>query len=541
MLRGILFDFDGTLTEPGSLDFEAIRQAIGCPAGEPILEFIEKISSPEEKAGARKTLDRFETDAACRSRPNAGAEELIRFIHRRRLKIGLITRNSLNSVIRALANFETTAVSDFDVIISRDDSFAPKPSPDALCEAARRLGLSMREILTVGDYVFDIEAGHRAGTLTALITNGRAPHVCRNPPDYTIDGLPELEKIIDDLFPLPMGKLPNKLLGQYLSNLRQGTSALLIGPRVGEDVAAADVAGEDVLVLKSDPVTFATDRIGHYAVAVNTNDIATSGAVPKWLLATLLFPVGACPRQIREVMTELYEAARCHGMILCGGHTEITDAVTRPVVVAQVAGTVPRGLLIDKRKMKRGDRLLLTKGIAIEGTCIIAREFARELQRRGADPGRIKSWQRLLDDPGIGVWKEARLAAESGRVTAMHDVTEGGLATALEELSSAGEHRIRVYPDKIPVLPETAEVCALLGIDPLGLIGSGSLLIVCEPEACDELGRSIESAGIRATWIGEILENGAGVETAGGETRGAGWPHFEVDELARIFRQLSEK
>jgi len=116
-------------------------------------------------------------------------------------------------------------------------------------------------------------------------------------------------------------------------------------------------------------------------------------------------------------------------------------------------------------------------------------------------------------------------------------VTEGGLATALEELSAAGRHRIRVCPERIPVLDQTAKLCRLLDINPLGLIGSGSLLIVCAPEACGALAEAVRSAGIDATRIGEVLGPGSGVEAAGTGAED-GWPHFEVDELARVFRQL---
>ena len=143
---------------------------------------------------------------------------------------------------------------------------------------------------------------------------------------------------LDDSRPLPAGKLPNELLGRYLEMLDCADPSVLLGPRVGEDVAAVSLAGEDTLVLKSDPITFATDAIGYYSMVVNANDLATCGARPRWMLATLLFPPGTLPRRIRQVMVELQQAASQFGVSLCGGHTEITDAVTRPVVVGAVGG-----------------------------------------------------------------------------------------------------------------------------------------------------------------------------------------------------------
>jgi len=338
---------------------------------------------------------------------------------------------------------------------------------------------------------------------------------------------------------LSEGKLPNDLLAAFLRELGAGDSRLLIAPGVGQDIAAVELSGEEVLLLKTDPITFATESIAYYSVAVNANDIATAGAQPRWLLATLLFPLGTTAEQVRQTMAELHAAATEFGMQICGGHTEITDAVQRPIISAHAAGTVSRSRLIDKKNMQEGDRLLLTKGIAIEGTSILAREFAALLRERGASEALLGKCRRFLREPGISIVCEARIAADTGAVTAMHDITEGGLATALEELSVAGRHRIRVFRNRIPILEETQKISAMLGIDPLGLIGSGSLLIACTVHAADALLQSIGAAGIRAVCIGEVLEGGTGIEAVSGPGGSAiPWPHFEVDELARVFQEM---
>ena len=285
-------------------------------------------------------------------------------------------------------------------------------------------------------------------------------------------------------------------------------------------------------MLKSDPITFATDAIGHYAVLVNANDIATSGAVPRWLLTTLLFPPGTAASEILEVMNDLKTVAAQWGITLCGGHTEISDAVTRPVVTGMLAGEVARGDLIDKRHMRPGDSVLMTKRAAAEGTAIIAREFAGRLTRLGLAADVIDACKAFLAD--ISVLAEAAIAGRTKGVSAMHDVTEGGVATALEELSIAGRHRIRIHLDRIPVFPQTRTVCRLLDLHPLGLIASGSLLICCRETAADCLQEKIRAAGIEATCIGRVMDGGRGVEALD-KGRPANWPHFEVDEIARLF------
>ena len=227
--------------------------------------------------------------------------------------------------------------------------------------------------------------------------------------DFSSGDLKQLNRLIRMGVPLPAGKLPNDLLKELLDEFTFEDPALLINPGVGEDIAAVDVAREEVLVLKSDPITFATDAIGQYAVLVNANDIATAGALPRWLLTTLLFPVGSTPSLIWSIVSELREFCRMWGITLCGGHTEITDAVTRPVVCGMMAGSVRKRDLIDKRRMRPGDRVLLTKAAAVEGTAIIARELGSRLRKLGMSAEKIESCRAYLDR--ISIIPEARQAA----------------------------------------------------------------------------------------------------------------------------------
>ena len=539
VIRGILFDFDGTLTAPGSLDFNAIRQEIGCPAGQPILEFIRGLPSGPQRDRAREILDAHETAAAARSLPNEGAEELLRLLRARDIRTGILSRNSRASILRALENFTGTRPSDFSAIVSRDDPIEPKPSPEGIRAAARQMDVPAESLLVVGDFVFDIEAGYGAGAPTAYLTNGESGHVAHEQATFTIARLEELESIVRLHSALPAGKLPNDLLEEFLAEFRREPGSLLLAPAVGQDVAAVELAGGEAMVLKSDPITFATDSIGCYSVAVSANDIATSGARARWLLTTLLLPAGTTAAQVRDMMRELHAAARAHGMEVCGGHTEVTDAVTRPVVVTQAVGIVPVQRLIGKGDIATGDLVLLTKGLAIEGTSILAREFGARLRDRGASEALLARCRAFLQVPGISILKEAYAAADAGGVTAMHDITEGGLATALDELSLAGGHRIRVYRSRIVVLEETRQVCDLMAIDPLGLIGSGSLLITCKEDRADDVIRSVTRSGVEVTCIGEVLGPGHGVEAVT-EPGGApiSWPRFLVDEIARVFREF---
>ena len=539
-IKAVLFDFDGTLTRPGSLDFRRLREELATPAGAFILEYIQGLPL-QRRRRALRILDRFEMEGAARSRPNAGAEDLIRKLQAIGLPLAIVSRNSRAAVLRALENFPSVGAADFEVIISRDDDVLPKPHPDGIRLAAGKMGVDAGETLVVGDFHFDINAGLRAGSPTVFLTNGRIDPPVVPVPDYVVENLSQVEALVRDRSPLRAGKLPNRLLARFLEESDSSDPSLIIGPGVGEDTAAVELGGEDeILILKSDPITFATDEMGYYALVVNANDVVTSGGTPRWLLTTLLFPLGTTAEQIGRLMASLRRWCGRLGVTLCGGHTEITDAVNKPVLVGQMVGTARRSRLLDKKRMRPGDQILLTKALAVEGTAILAREFPQALERLGVPEPEISRCGQFLFSPGIGVLEEAAAVLEAGGVSALHDVTEGGAATALEELARAGGHRIRAWPDQIPVFPETARICRLLDIDPLGLIGSGSLLIVCRPDSGETLRTALGNRGIRATQVGEVLGPGSGVEAVNGSGEPLPWLRFETDELPRAIEKLKK-
>ncbi|MFQ5741594.1 MAG: HAD-IA family hydrolase [Acidobacteriota bacterium] len=538
-IKAVLFDFDGTLTRPGCLDFPRLRRRIGCPPGKAVLEFIAELP-PDERQKRTRLLEHFEFEAAAGAQPNRGAEPLIECLKDWGLSTGIVSRNSRRSVMRALQNFHSLEAADFAVIVCRDHQVQPKPDPAGILLAAERMEVAVKEMLVVGDFIFDIDAGQRAGAPTVFLTNGSFSPPQSPQPDHVVDHLDDLKDLICYLRPLPAGKLPNALLARFLEESPPDDPSILIRPGVGEDAAAVQVRKEDeVLILKSDPITFTTDQAGYSTLLINANDVAASGGVPRWLLTTLLFPVGSSARQIHLLFQELQLACREYGLSLCGGHTEITDAVTRPVVVGQMVGTVSRKGLLDKSRMSEGDVILFTKGVAVEGTSILAREFPDRLRSLGMAAEEVEKCRKFLSDPGIGILREAGVAARWEGVTAMHDVTEGGLSTALRELSVAGRHRVRVFVDRIPILPETARICGWLQIDPLGLIASGSLLIACRPDGWQALARRIRRKGVRVRRIGEVLGRGKGVEALDQGRKRVKWPRFEADELGRALARLS--
>ncbi len=196
MIRAVLFDFDGTLTRPGSIDFRALKELLGCPQDQAILEYIEGLEDPGRRGEALRVLQTVELEAARRSRPNDGAEEFLALLGKRGIGRGIISRNARASILEALKNFERTAERDFSVLLSRENSGRPKPSPDGVLLAARAFGVPPARLLVVGDYLFDIQAGNRAGAVTAFLTNGAPLPAMDARPDFVVGRLMELVEAV---------------------------------------------------------------------------------------------------------------------------------------------------------------------------------------------------------------------------------------------------------------------------------------------------------------------------------------------------------
>ena len=330
------------------------------------------------------------------------------------------------------------------------------------------------------------------------------------------------------------GKLPPEFLQRLLSAYTTVDPRVIVGPAVGEDAAIIDM-GERYLIAKSDPITFATDAIGYYGVVVNANDIATRGGQPKWFLATLLLPEHTTSEVLVEsIFAQIAHACSTLGIALVGGHTEVTCGLDRPILSGHMLGEVEPAALVTTAGARMGDALLLTKGICLEGASIIARERQVDLRHRGVPEALLQRAQNFLFAPGISVVRDAHLAIGSGRVHAMHDPTEGGLATAVYELASAAHVGVALQRGQIPVLEEASLLCRMYGLDPIGTIASGALLIATPPEDAAQVQRALQTNGIACAMIGCVVSPSEGIFIDDGETRQP-LPRFERDEITRLF------
>jgi hydrogenase expression/formation protein HypE len=303
------------------------------------------------------------------------------------------------------------------------------------------------------------------------------------------------------------GKLDIDTLKSLLERHTIVDPQVLIGPKIGEDAAVIDLGkGTDhYWVVTADPITFTTEEIGYYGVVVNVNDIATRGGIPKWFLATLLFPEkGTNAGVIEKVFSQIHDACERFHISFIGGHTEITPGIEKMILSGHMIGEVKKDRLVATGGARAGDLLLLIKGVCIEGTSIIAREKEKDLLARGVDPSLIQRAKAFIFDPGIDVLRAAQIACQAASVHSMHDPTEGGLINGIIEIAMASGKEIAVDLKKIPVYDESRILCQEYHLEPLGVIASGALLLTLSPSDLPPLQKAFAKASLPVQVIGKV-------------------------------------
>jgi len=335
---------------------------------------------------------------------------------------------------------------------------------------------------------------------------------------------------------LKTGKLDIDLLKRFLEKNTILDPRVVVGPKIGEDAAVINLRDKTdrYWVVSSDPITFTTKEIGYYGVVVNLNDIATMGAIPKWFLGTLLFPEGTDLRIIEKVFRQIHNACRRFRISFIGGHTEITPGIKRMILSGHMIGEVKKNKLVTTSGARAGDLLLLVKGICIEGTSIIAREKEVELLKKGISFALIRKAKRFVFNPGIDVLQSARIACQTASIHSMHDPTEGGLINGLIEMAWASGKAIEVHLEKVLIYRESLILCQAFGLNPLGVIASGALLLTASPLEFSGLQRAFKKNSIPFQVIGKVKKGPARVFRIDGKGRKELKP-LPRDEILKIF------
>ncbi len=310
---------------------------------------------------------------------------------------------------------------------------------------------------------------------------------------------------------MEIGKVPNELLEKLVfKNITYKREEVLARPGIGEDTGVMDF-GNDLCVVSTDPITGATTGIGTLAIHVSCNDAATRGAEPVGILMTILCPPGTTEEELEQVMIDAGKAASEEKVEIIGGHSEITDAVTRIVVSTTVIAKLSRENFKDYDDIKVGDKIVMTKWMGLEGTHILAHDIEERLAEclSAEELDEAQSYGKYLS-----VVKDGLIGRKNG-VVYMHDITEGGVFGAVWEAGEAVGKGILLYEDNLPIKEVTQKICDCISIDPKKLISSGSMIMIVNEDNLASLVEELELEGIKATVIGEVTENGIKVRTNG--------------------------
>ncbi len=323
------------------------------------------------------------------------------------------------------------------------------------------------------------------------------------------------------------GKVPESILKRaVLKQIKTKREEILIGAGIGEDCAVVKLQPDEVFVMSTDPITATVQDIGRLAVQITANDLASAGAETVGILLTILLPEMTSEAELRDMMKQIEEICSLHNIQVMGGHTEVTRAVLQPIITVTGVGKAKEDKLVTTKGAKPGQDVVISKWIGLEGTSIIAKEKERELAKRFSLQF-IEEAKKFAD--AVSVIPEAATAVKSG-VSAMHDVTEGGIFGALWELAEASGVGLEIDLKKIPIRQETVEICEYFGLNPYYLISSGSMLMASDKG--HDLVRELEREGIHAAVIGKVMPGNDRIIRNEEEIRYLEPP--KADELYRI-------
>jgi hydrogenase expression/formation protein HypE len=327
--------------------------------------------------------------------------------------------------------------------------------------------------------------------------------------------LPDIGKISPDIF--------NELI---FPRLGSKDSSVLVGPQHGVDVGIVEIGGKAVS-FTSDPVfivpEYGFEKAAWFALHIIASDSVTSGLKPKYLSIDLNLPLEMTKAQLTSVWNTIHKECEINGIAVITGHTARYENCHYPMVGgATMVGIGEKDEYVTPALAREGDKIIITKGPAIEASGIlvsmfprlIEKEFGREFNEKAQ---KIFFKMSVLNDALIAISVGVR---ENG-VTAMHDATECGIWGGLYEIAQAAHLGVRIEKEKIVIEDCVAEICNYFGIEPYSSISEGTLILTCRAHKAEQIVKKLNGKGIKASIVGELTkpEKGMILVTGKNESR----------------------
>jgi hydrogenase expression/formation protein HypE len=346
--------------------------------------------------------------------------------------------------------------------------------------------------------------------------------------------IPEIGKISPEIF--------NELI---FPRLGAENDRILVGPQHGIDVGIVEI-GDKAVSFTSDPVfivpEYGWERAAWFAIHILASDSVTCGLKPKYLSIDLNLPMEMTKEQLQVTWDTMHRECQRLGISVIAGHTARYENCHYPMVGgATVVGVGEKDEYVTPRMAKAGDKIIITKGPAIEATGIFATMFPQLITREFGDDFSQKAQQIFYK---MSVVKDAMTAVSIGvrenGVTAMHDATECGIWGGLYEIAQAAGLGLGVRKEDIVVEDCVTDTCNYFGIDPYASISEGTAIIACREPKAAEIVRALFGKGIKSSVVGELTDSSKGmVLVEGGREKKL--EHPIVDPFWSAFYRAIEK
>lgn len=314
------------------------------------------------------------------------------------------------------------------------------------------------------------------------------------------------------------GKIEHSFFKQFIqNNCGKSRSEVIVGPQFGVDVSIVNLPNGQAMAMASDPLSLIPSlglrESAWLSVHLAANDIATTGFAPMYGQFVLNLPSQFQQKDFQIYWEYIHRFCSEMGLSITGGHTGFIEGQNSTIAGGGTFITIAKqNELLTSKYAQPGDAILVTKSCAISTASILAMSFPKTVKNKAGMEHYHNACEMFYD---ISVLNDA-LTATSGKdrskVTAMHDVTEGGVLGAIYEMAVASDNGALIYTEKLPIDETQLKVCEVFSLAPSYCTGAGSMIITCKKESVTQIISKLNERNISCTEVGEMTEKNLGIK-----------------------------